>query len=127
MPEEVRYASIQEVDDMTVSLHSTAEIPATPEEPSMSFWDALHSFENQSLWKYFRCDEDGKWIHRGLMLGTLVIVHDGLYMPHVDKQVCSAAFMVYCTRTKLRAKGTVVVRCADADNYRAEIFGRLVV
>ena len=58
---------------------------------------------------------------------TLVIVHDGSYMPHVDRHVCSAAFMIYCTRTKSRAKGTVVERCEDADNYRAEILGGIMV
>jgi len=47
------------------------------------------------MWKYFSCDGDGEWIHRGLMMGLLVMVHDGLYMPKVTKKVCLAAFYIY--------------------------------
>ena len=59
-PAEVRYASVKEVDDMTVTPHSTIELPLPTATPSMSFWDALRLFENQSLWKYFWCNGNGK-------------------------------------------------------------------
>ena len=48
-------------------------------------------------------------------------------MPEVDKEVCSAAVMIYCKVTKCRAKGSVVEKSADADNYRAELLGGLLV
>ena len=59
-----------------VKLHSFIEVPHTP----TAFWDVLHSFENQSLWKYFHCDGNGEWINRGLIIESLVIVNDGSYM-----------------------------------------------
>ena len=83
-PVDISYASIRQLDDMTVTLHSIAALPPSPPVISLKFWDALWSFDNQSLWRYFRCDSDGERIHRGLMLGTLAIVHDGSYMPKVD-------------------------------------------
>ena len=55
-----------------VIIHSFVEV--------MAFGEVLHSFGNQLLWKYFHCDGDGEWIHRGLMMGSLVILHDGSYM-----------------------------------------------
>ena len=78
-PESTVYASVREVSDAVVSLHSTASIPM-PISPVVDFWEVLHSFPNQSLWRNFVCDGDGKWIHRGLVAGTLVIVSDGSYM-----------------------------------------------
>ena len=57
--------------------------------------------------------------------GTLVAVHDGSYMKEVNPQACSAAFMIRCSATGLRAKGTVAEWSDSADNYRAEILGGL--
>ena len=60
-------------------------------------------------------------------MGTLAIVHDGSYMPHVSESVCSAAVMIYCTRTKQQAKGSIVERSSSADNYRGEILGGIMI
>jgi len=125
-PQCVRYASIRHINDHTVTLHSTASIPRELSQPT-AFWDVLCSFENQTLWRDFRCDGDGSWIHRGLLMGLLVIVHDGSFMSKVAKDVRSAGFIIYCMATKQTAKGTVVERSPDADNYRSKILGGIMV
>jgi len=61
------------------------------------------------------------------MTGSLVIVHDGSYMSKVSKTACSAAFMILCTNTNNRAKGVVAESSKEADNYRGEILGGLLV
>ena len=48
-------------------------------------------------------------------------------MVEVANDVCSAAFMIYCQRTKQKAKGVVAEKSRDADNYRGEILGGLIV
>ena len=58
---------------------------------------------------------------------SLSIVHDGSYMVHLDKQVSSAAFYIYCRISKLRCKGSVAEWSSQADNYRAEILGGIMV
>jgi hypothetical protein len=55
-----------------------------------------------------------------------VAVHDGSYMIEVNPQACSAAFMIRCSATGLRAKGTVEEWSESADNYRAEILGGIM-
>ena len=70
------YAIIIDISDTMVSLHSVAKI-STPTPSSFNFWEVLRSFPHKSLWQYFRCDGDGSWIHWGLLLGSLVVVHDG--------------------------------------------------
>ena len=124
-PKDVQ-ASVTLHEDDTVQFHSALPVYRTPPLKT-DFWEILHSFPNQSLWRDFRCNGDGSWVHRGLMMGSLVIVHDGSYMPHVAKDVCSAGFMIYCKNYKYKAKGTVVERSSDADNYRAEILGGVMI
>ncbi len=120
------YASISHVTDMRVRLHSTTYVPQ-PFLPSTGFWDVIRGYENQTLWENFHCDGDGTWIRDGLVNGSLVIVHDGSYMPQVVEDVCSAAIMIYCRDTKLRVKGTIVEQSPAADNYRAEILGGVLL
>ena len=79
-----------------VRLQSTAMAHA-PEQRGGSFLEELHSLPNQSLWKNFTCDGDGEWIRRGLINNSIVLVHDGSYMPQVDPNLCSAAFIIKCT------------------------------
>ena len=125
-PTQTSYASIQRIDQMRITLHSIATMPVTvPIETD--FWTVLRSFENQSLWKNFVCDGDGSWIHQGMRQGTLTIVHDGSYMKELDKNVCSAGFMIFCSRTKCQAKGAVAEWSENADNYRAEILGGVLI
>ena len=120
------YASVSYIDNDTVRFHSKAVIPCPAVVPT-DFWSVLRSFSNQSLWKHFHCDGDGEWIHQGLLLGSLVAVHDGSYMPSVSTNVCSAAFYIYCRHTKNVAKGSVAEHSSSADNYRAEILGGILV
>ncbi len=56
-----------------------------------------------------------------------MIVHDGPYMPEVDKDVYSVAFIFFCTNSRNRAKGTVVENSISVDNYWDEILGGLMV
>ena len=58
--------------------------------------------------------------------GTLVAIHDSLYMKEVDPHACSAEYMIQCSDTGLRAKGSVAEWSESADNYRAEILGGIM-
>ena len=51
----------------------------------------------------------------------------GSYMRGVYDTVYSAGFMIYCTNSKKKEKGSVVKRTPDADNYRAEIMGEFML
>ena len=99
----------------------------TPPVPEVTFWDVLRSFLNQSLFEHFTCDDDGEWIRLGLMHGSLICVHDGSYMPKIDPHICSAAFIIKCTATGKIAKGSIVERSDDANNYRAEALGSMML
>lgn len=125
-PSSSRLASVLTIDTTRVHLHSSAPLPLPISVPT-DFWTVLQSFENRSLWKYFKCDGDGSWITDGLRSGTLVCVHDGSYMVHLSRDVCSAAFVIHCTATGKRAVGSVVEQSDDASNYRGEILGGMMI
>ena len=119
------YATVHPAGANRVVLHSEAPPPLV-KGTSYDFWSTLRGYDNQSLWDNFECDGDGSWITDGLTNGTLVAVHDGSYMKEVNPRVCSAAYMIRCSATGLRAKGTVAEWSESADNYRAEILGGIM-
>ena len=98
------HASVNRIDTNSVAHHSTAR-KFIPPAPVTDFWTVLRSYENQSLWDNFCCDGDGSWITDGILHGTLVCVHDESYMKEVDPTVCSAAYMIYCTKQNFAQKG----------------------
>ena len=59
------------------------------------------------------------------MRGSLVIEHDGSYMPHLANNVCACASVIYCSHTDQFADVTWVEKSTKqaANNYRAEILG----
>ena len=72
------------------------------------------------------CDGDGSWIQRGLLRGSLEIVHGRSFMYQVDSTVYSAATFIYCTDSRQSCKATVAERSGMVDNYRAEILGGIL-
>ena len=119
-----KYASVDDFDENFVTLKSHASFPSQI-QPSTDFWDVLHSWPNQSLWRHFHCDGDGSWIRRSLLTGSLQLVHDGSYMAKIDPKICSAAFILKCKMTGNSAVGSLVEKSDEADNYRAEALGSL--
>ncbi len=86
--------------------------------------DNLDAWGNPSLWKTLRINSNNcSWIFRGLMRGSLLIGHDGSYMPMVVNDVCLCAVVLHCTQEDKYADMTWVERSMkhSADNYRAEI------
>ena len=83
----------------------------------------LDSYEDQTVWERFSYDGDGTWILHALLRGSLVIVHDGSYMPFVSSPACSCGFLLYCRISDNRAEGTFAERSDDSDNYRGEWLG----
>ncbi len=59
------------------------------------------------------------------MRGSLVIGHDGSYMPHLANNVVGCAAVFYCSQANQYADVTWVERSTKkaANNYRAEILG----
>ena len=68
-------------------------------------------------------DDDSTCLLHALLRGSLVIVHDGPFMPPVSSQSCSFAFVLYCSYTDKRANGSFAEQSENADYYRGEWLG----
>ena len=55
------------------------------------------------------------------------MTHNCSYMVDVDPTLCSVAFIIRCTATVNEASGSVVEITEDADNYRVEILGGMML
>ena len=122
----VKYASVFHIDDMTVSLHSTAAMYSPP-AITHSFLDTLRGFENQTLWKHLVLDGNGEWIKSGILAGTLCIVSERLNQKDISTSISSAGVQIYCVRSKQYVKVSVAEKSEAASNYRGEILGSLLV
>ncbi len=120
------YASVVEVDDDTVILHSWVQEYQAPTATPRDFWQSIHNDGNQSLWRTLKCDGNGDWIGQGLLSGTLLVAHDGSYIKEVAADVCSAAVMIYCTRTRQTCTCTIVEQSLSAGSYRGEVLGAIL-
>ena len=116
------HATVLPVNDSTVRCHSSASF-FSPDPPPTSFLDTLLSWGHATLWDNLSFTGDGSWIQNGLVAGSLVIVHEGSYMPKVNNTVCLTALVIYCRNTGDILECTWAERSLAADNYRGEILG----
>jgi hypothetical protein len=121
-------ASVKSHPDGSVSLHSTTSLPTNSTPTRSTFLSRLKYGTQASLWKSTSFDEDGDWVISAAQNCSLVIVHDGSYMPDLDPSVCSAAVVITCTMTGKVGRIQVCEMTApdSASNYRAEIIGGLL-
>ena len=109
--------------DATVAYHSMVVVP-TNETQSTCFWDILCSFENQSLWRHFICDDTGEWIHLGLLMGSTCVVHNRSYIMDMGPDMCLTGVVIYCTISQLMANHAVAKQSTSADN--GEMLGSII-
>ena len=71
---------------------------------------------------------DGEWIIQAIDKGTLLIAHDGSFIPHQDKSLCSAGIALLCTQTGKIGTIKLCERTSPsiASNYRGELLGGMI-
>jgi hypothetical protein len=121
-------ASVFPYNTHKIVLHSTCSLKHCTHTPTDPFLAKLRKGLQSQIWRGSTFDEDGEWIVGAIRLGTLLIVHDGSYMPQMDKSICSAGIVLLCTQTGLM--GTI--KCCEktnprtASNYRGELIGAVI-
>jgi hypothetical protein len=93
------------------------------QQANTSFLSALENYGNPSLWANLNVDDNGEWIWAGIKANTLVIAHDGSYMPEQSTNLCSAGIIIYCRHTSQWLKASIIEQSEAASNYRAELLG----
>jgi hypothetical protein len=120
--------SIVPLSPNTVSLHSVTTIKRDPVLQKTPFLTKLQEGFQKQLWQDMQITQDGEWVIRAIEHGTLLIAHDGSFMPHKHKSLCSTGIVLFCTHSG--EIGTIKLcerTCpATASNYRGELIGGLI-
>jgi hypothetical protein len=101
------HGSVTMTSNERAVLHSRTPICVTTSLLT-SFLSALENYGNPSLWANLNVDGDGEWSWAGIEANTLVIAHDGSYMPEQSTNLCSAGVIIYCRHTSQWLKASIV-------------------
>jgi hypothetical protein len=58
-----------------------------PSSPVSGFEQTNRHFTNQSLWVSLDYNGDGSWILSGMLVQSLIIIHDGSYMKEISPDI----------------------------------------
>jgi hypothetical protein len=97
-----------------------------PETMLALFWENIRSIDNPSMWQNLRCNGDGSWINDGLLMGLLIVIHNGSYMKDVSTSISTTSVMTICVVTGFICKCTIAKYSASASGYRGEILGAII-
>jgi hypothetical protein len=84
--------------------------------------DPAHFFDHNPF------NNDIEWILTAISHSSLIIAHDGSYMPHLSSSTCSASVVFLCQQTGKLGAFTVCEKTNEytASNYRGELLGGLI-
>ena len=63
------------------------------------------------------------WVVTALTNGTAISVTDGSYKKDIAPDVSGAGWVIHCTQSKLKLKGSFYERSPDTGSYRGELMG----
>jgi hypothetical protein len=107
-------------------LHSMAAILMHTLAPS-SFLEVLQSWGNIWLWEHMSVFGGVAWLNKSISKGTLVAVTDGSYMRELFPNLCSAVFVLECSKGCGRVFGSFSEALLVANAYRGELLGLLAI
>jgi hypothetical protein len=118
-------ASVTMCSDTCAIMHSKTPRPQET-VPLASFLEVPLLYGNPGLWENLSFDDDGEWIWQSVEQGSLVIAHNGSYMPKESTEHCLAGVIMYCSTLKKWLKSSIVEHSNAASNYRGELLGAVM-
>ncbi len=85
------------------------------------------SWGNTWLWEHLTITGGELWIHQSIAKGMLVAVTDGSYMQELYPNICSAAFVLECSKRQGRIYGTFTEATNVANAYQGELLGLMAI
>ena len=79
------------------------------------------------MWKSLRLVGSDEWIKDAIEGWTLVAVTDGSYIKERYPHLCSAAFVLECSKGSGRVFGSFLVCSQGANVYRGELMGLMAI
>ncbi len=107
-------------------LLSTATI--APQDPTpCTFVYVLKSWGNTWLWEHMTVHGGVEWLEHAISEGLLVAVTDRSYIRELFPNLCSAAFVLECSKGQGRVYGSFLEALLVANAFRGELLGLLAI
>ena len=128
LPPWTHYASVTQLSPMVISLHSLARLTTPTITNSTSFLQFLQENDPANFFDHNPFNNNIDWIITAILQSSLIIAHDGSYMPHLSRRTCSASVVFLCQQTGKLGAFTVCEKTNEytASNYRGELLGGLI-
>ena len=118
--------TIRDVAPAVVAIDSSA--PDPPPAPSQDcFLDVLREWGCTWMWKSLKILGGDEWLQQAIEEGTIRAVTDGSYIRELCPDICSAAFVLECSKGRGRIIGSFPEQSTNANAYRAELLGLLAI
>jgi hypothetical protein len=114
------------IDREHFRLTSVATIAMPAGLPS-TFKEILMSWGNTWLWDHLTITKGDYWIHQAIAKGMLMAVTDGSYMPELYPNICSAAFVLECSKGQGCIYGAFSEATKVANAYRGKLLGLMAI
>ena len=119
-------ASVREVSEGVVSVLSSLQGPQDRTAPSC-FLQVLQEWGSTWLWDSLRLVGDDDWLEGAIRDGTCVAVTDGSFIKQLVPDLCSAGFVLECSRGRGRIVGSFPEVSRNACAYRGELLGLMAI
>ncbi len=100
---------------------------ATPAGLPSTFKKILMSWGNTWLRDHLTITGGDYWIHQAIAKGMLVAVTDGSYLRELYPNICSAPFVLECSKGQGRIYGTFSEAKKVANAYRGKLLGLIAI
>jgi hypothetical protein len=92
-----------------------------------TFVDVLELWGNTWLWEHMTVRGGVEWLKHTILEGLLVAVTDGSYIRELFPNLCSAAFVLECSKGHGRVYGLFSEALLVANTYRGEMLGLMAI
>jgi hypothetical protein len=98
-----------------------------PNPVPTSFMEVLTLWGNTWLWEHVSMTGGVSWLEESIADSTLVVVTDGSYIRELFPNICSATFILKCSKGRGRIFGAFTEASRVANAYRGELLGLLAI
>jgi hypothetical protein len=103
-------------------------VPSNRPIPAPStFLKVLQSWGNTWLWEHMSVSGETAWVDKSILKGTLVAVADRSYIRELFPNLCSATFVLECSKGRRRVVGLFSEALIVANAYCMELLGLMAI
>ena len=118
--------AVRDVAQAVVAVDSTATA-AEPQQAPGTLLEVLEEWGCRWIWDSLSLTGDDNWLLEAIEEGTCVVVTDGSYIKKLFLDVCSAAFVLECSRGRGSIVGSFDEQSSVACAYRVELLGPMAI